>query len=297
MDLAVIGAGPAGLTSGIYAGRFGLESAVFDEKIVGGMVNLTPVVENYPGFEKISGMELIEKMKRQTEKYCEIHEMEKVEKIVVDKEIEIVTTKKIYKSKALVFATGTEKRKLDVKGEKEFLGRGVSYCATCDGMFFRNKKTVVVGGGNAAAIEALHLKNLGSNVSLIHRRDKLRADKILQTQILEKNINVVWDSVVEEIFGDSIVKGVKIRNVKDNSINEMSIDGVFVSIGEKPNSAIAKSIGVKTDEKGYIVVDKNQRTNLPKIYAAGDVTGGLRQIVTACAEGAVAANSAYEDLL
>jgi len=297
MDLSIIGAGPAGLTSGIYAGRFGLNAVVFDEKIVGGIVNLTPVVENYPGFEKISGMELIEKMKRQTEKYCEIHEMEKVEKIVVDKEIEIVTTKKIYKSKALVFATGTEKRKLDVKGEKEFLGRGVSYCATCDGMFFRNKKTVVVGGGNAAAIEALHLKNLGSNVSLIHRRDKLRADKILQTQILEKNINVVWDSVVEEIFGDSIVKGVKIRNVKDNSINEMSIDGVFVSIGEKPNSAIAKSIGVKTDEKGYIVVDKNQRTNLPKIYAAGDVTGGLRQIVTACAEGAVAANSAYEDLL
>ena len=297
MDLAIIGAGPAGLTSGIYAGRFGLNAVIFDEKIVGGIVNLTPVVENYPGFEKISGMELIEKMKRQTEKYCEIHEMEKVEKIVVDKEIEIVTTKKIYKSKALVFATGTEKRKLDVKGEKEFLGRGVSYCATCDGMFFRNKKTVVVGGGNAAAIEALHLKNLGSDVSLIHRRDKLRADKILQTQILEKNINVVWDSVVEEIFGDSIVKGVKIRNVKDNSINEMSIDGVFVSIGEKPNSAIAKSIGVKTDEKGYIVVDKNQRTNLPKIYAAGDVTGGLRQIVTACAEGAVAANSAYEDLL
>ena len=297
MDLAIIGAGPAGLTSGIYTGRFGLNAVVFDEKIVGGMVNLTPVVENYPGFEKISGMELIEKMKRQTEKYCEIHEMEKVEKIVVDKEIEIVTTKKIYKSKALVFATGTEKRKLDVKGEKEFLGRGVSYCATCDGMFFRNKKTVVVGGGNAAAIEALHLKNLGSDVSLIHRRDKLRADKILQVYVFEKKINVVLDSVVEEIFGDGIVKGVRIRNVKDNSINEMSIDGVFVSIGEKPNSAIAKSIGVKTDEKGYIVVDKNQRTNLPKIYAAGDVTGGLRQIVTACAEGAVAANSAYEDLL
>ena len=297
MDLSIIGAGPAGLTSGIYAGRFGLNAVVFDEKIVGGIVNLTPVVENYPGFEKISGMELIEKMKRQTEKYCEIHEMEKVEKIVVDKEIEIVTTKKIYKSKALVFATGTEKRKLDVKGEKEFLGRGVSYCATCDGMFFRNKKTVVVGGGNAAAIEALHLKNLGSDVSLIHRRDKLRADKILQVYVFEKKINVVLDSVVEEIFGDGIVKGVRIRNVKDNSINEMSIDGVFVSIGEKPNSAIAKSIGVKTDEKGYIVVDKNQRTNLPKIYAAGDVTGGLRQIVTACAEGAVAANSAYEDLL
>ncbi|PJB21454.1 MAG: thioredoxin reductase, partial [Euryarchaeota archaeon CG_4_9_14_3_um_filter_38_12] len=149
----------------------------------------------------------------------------------------------------------------------------------------------------AAAIEAMHLKNIGSDVYLIHRRDKLRADKILQDYVFEKKINVIWDSVVEEIFGDSIVKGVKIRNVKDNSINEMSIDGVFVSIGEKPNSVLAKSIGVKTDEKGYIVVDKKQGTNLQKIYAAGDVTGGLKQIVTACAEGAVAANSAHEDLL
>ena len=297
MDLAVIGAGPAGLSSGIYAGRFGLNAVVFDEKIAGGIVNVIPAVENYPGYKSISGMELMQKMKSQAEKYCEIHEMEKIEKIIVDKEIEIVTTKKIYKSKALVFASGTEKRKLGVKGEKEFLGKGVSYCATCDGMFFRNKKTVVVGGGNAAAIEAMHLKNIGSDVYLIHRRDKLRADKILQDYVFEKKINVIWDSVVEEIFGDSIVKGVKIRNVKDNSINEMSIDGVFVSIGEKPNSVLAKSIGVKTDEKGYIIVDKKQRTNLQKIYAAGDVTGGLKQIVTACAEGAVAANSAHEDLL
>ena len=297
MDLAVIGAGPAGLSSGIYAGRFGLNAVVFDEKIAGGIVNVIPAVENYPGYKSISGMELMQKMKSQAEKYCEIHEMEKIEKIIVDKEIEIVTTKKIYKSKALVFVSGTEKRKLGVKGEKEFLGKGVSYCATCDGMFFRNKKTVVVGGGNAAAIEAMHLKNLGSDVYLIHRRDKLRADKILQDYVFEKKINVIWDSVVEEIFGDSIVKGVKIRNVKDNSINEMSIDGVFVSIGEKPNSVLAKSIGVKTDEKGYIVVDKKQGTNLQKIYAAGDVTGGLKQIVTACAEGAVAANSAHEDLL
>lgn len=297
MDLAVIGAGPAGLTSGIYAGRFGLNAIVFDEKIYGGIVNLTPMIENYPGFEKISGMELMEKMKKQAEKYCEIREMEKIEKIVVDKEIKIITSKNEYKVNAVIFASGTEKMKLNVKGEKEFLGKGVSYCATCDGPFFRNKKTVVVGGGNAAAIEAMHLKNLGSDVSLIHRRDKLRADKIQQRQVSEKNINVLWDSVVEEIFGDSIVKGVKIRNVKDNSINEMSIDGVFVSIGEKPNSILAKNIGVKTDEKGYIAADKNQRTNLPKIYAAGDVTGGLRQIVTACAEGAVAASSAYEDLL
>lgn len=297
MDLAIIGAGPAGLVSGIYAGRFGLNAVVFDEKIAGGIVNLTPAVENYPGFEKISGMELMEKMKKQAEKYCEIHETEKVEKIVVDKEIEIVTTKKIYKSNALVFASGTEKRKMGVKGEKEFLGRGVSYCATCDGMFFRNKKTVVVGGGNAAAIEALHLKNLGSDVSLIHRRNELRADRILQNQVFEKGINIIWDSVVEEIFGDNIVKGIRIKNVKDNIIKNVEVDGVFVSIGEKPNSVLAKSIGVKTDEKGYITVDRNQRTNLPKIYAAGDITGGLRQVVTACAEGAVAANSAYEDVL
>ena len=297
MNLAVVGAGPAGLSSGMYAGRFGLNAVVFDEKIVGGIVNLTHIVENYPGFEKISGMELMEKMKKQAEKYCEIHEMEKVKNIEIDEGIKIFTSKNEYKVKAVIFATGTEKRKLDVKGEKEFLGRGVSYCATCDGSFFRNKKTVVVGGGNAAATEALHLKNLGSDVSLIHRRDKLRADKILQDYVFEKKIKVLWDSVVEEIFGGSVVKGIRIKNVKDGSIKNIDIDGVFVSVGEKPNSAIAKSIGVKTDEKGYIVVDKNQRTNISKIYAAGDVTGGLKQIVTACAEGAVAANSAYEDLL
>ncbi|PIV69043.1 MAG: thioredoxin-disulfide reductase, partial [Euryarchaeota archaeon CG01_land_8_20_14_3_00_38_12] len=130
-----------------------------------------------------------------------------------------------------------------------------------------------------------------------HRRDKLRADKILQDYVFEKKINVIWDSVVEEIFGDNVVKGIRIKNVKDRSIKNIDIDGVFVSIGEKPNSVLAKNIGVKTDEKGYIVVDKKQGTNLQKIYAAGDVTGGLKQIVTACAEGAVAANSAYEDLL
>jgi len=297
MNLAVVGAGPAGLSSGMYAGRFGLNAVVFDEKIVGGIVNLTHIVENYPGFEKISGMELMEKMKKQAEKYCEIHEMEKVKNIEIDEGIKIFTSKNEYKVKAVIFATGTEKRKLDVKGEKEFLGRGVSYCATCDGSFFRNKKTVVVGGGNAAATEALHLKNLGSDVSLIHRRNKLRADKILQDYVFEKKIKVLWDSVVEEIFGGSVVKGIRIKNVKDGSIKNIDIDGVFVSVGEKPNSAIAKSIGVKTDEKGYIVVDKKQRTNISKIYAAGDVTGGLKQIVTACAEGAVAANSAYEDLL
>jgi len=297
MNLAVVGAGPAGLSSGMYAGRFGLNAVVFDEKIVGGIVNLTHIVENYPGFEKISGMELMEKMKKQAEKYCEIHEMEKVKNIEIDEGIKIFTSKNEYKVKAVIFATGTEKRKLDVKGEKEFLGRGVSYCATCDGSFFRNKKTVVVGGGNAAATEALHLKNLGSDVSLIHRRNKLRADKILQDYVFEKKIKVLWDSVVEEIFGGSVVKGIRIKNVKDGSIKNIDIDGVFVSVGEKPNSAIAKSIGVKTDEKGYIVVDKKQKTNISKIYAAGDVTGGLKQIVTACAEGAVAANSAYEDLL
>ena len=297
MNLAVVGAGPAGLSSGMYAGRFGLNAVVFDEKIVGGIVNLTHIVENYPGFEKISGMELMEKMKKQAEKYCEIHEMEKVKNIEIDEGIKIFTSKNEYKVKAVIFATGTEKRKLDVKGEKEFLGRGVSYCATCDGSFFRNKKTVVVGGGNAAATEALHLKNLGSDVSLIHRRNKLRADKILQDYVFEKKIKVLWDSVVEEIFGGSVVKGIRIKNVKDGSIKNIDIDGVFVSVGEKPNSVLAKNIGVKTDEKGYIVVDKKQKTNISKIYAAGDVTGGLKQIVTACAEGAVAANSAYEDLL
>ncbi|MEW6681172.1 MAG: FAD-dependent oxidoreductase, partial [bacterium] len=177
-----------------------------------------------------------------------------------------------------------------------FLGKGVSYCATCDGFLFKGKKVAVVGGGNSAVIDAIYLSNIGCKVILIHRRKQLRADQVLQRTLFDRDIKVIWNSTIEEIQGDKIVCGVKIKDKANNKIRELKVDGVFVSIGEEPNNQLAKSIKVKLDEHGYIITDKSQRTNIPKVYGAGDITGGLKQIITASAEGAIAATSAYEDI-
>jgi len=182
-----------------------------------------------------------------------------------------------------------------VKGENEFFGKGVSYCAICDGFLFKGKKVAVVGGGNSAAMEAIYLDSVGCDVTLIHRRDKLRAEDYLRRN-LEGKIDIRLNSVVEEITGDNFVKRVRIHNTKENIKKDLDVAGVFVSIGEDPNSELAAKIGISLDEAGYIMTDKTQRTNIPRIYAAGDVTGGVKQIVVACSKGAVAALSAFEDL-
>ncbi|MFQ6050909.1 MAG: thioredoxin-disulfide reductase [Candidatus Hydrothermarchaeota archaeon] len=295
-DLIIVGAGPAGLTAGIYAERSGLRTIILEKEAVGGQVSLTPVVENYPGFENIPGKRLMEMISTQARNYAHIHEGEEVLEIKVGKKIEAITRKGKYLANALIIATGAMHRRLDVPGEEKYAGRGVSYCATCDGYFYKGKEVIVVGGGNSALTDALYLDSLGAKVTLIHRRDSLRAEKRLQDSLFERKIPVIWNSVMEEIYGNDEVKGVKIRNLLDNSVKEISTSAVFIAIGEVPNSEIAREIGIEVDEKGFIKTDRSQRTNIPRIYAAGDVTGGVRQIVTAVGEGATAALAAFEDL-
>lgn len=299
-DLIVVGAGPAGMTAGIFGARSGLKTLVIEKGISGGLSNEATEIDNYPGFKKIGGMELAERLKEQTADYVEIKELEGVDKIEVsenEKEMRVFTEKGSYLTSAVVLCTGTKKRKLGVKGENEFLGRGVSYCASCDGFFFKDKSVIVVGGGNSAVRGALYLKNVGCAVTLIHRRDELRAEQYLQKKMENAGVRILWNSVVKEIKGDKAVRSV-IRYDKEREIeDELPVDGVFVYVGEEPVNALATQMDVKLDKEGYIITDKGQRTNQERVYAAGDITGGVRQIVVACAEGAIAATSAYEDLI
>ena len=294
-DLAVIGAGPAGLTAGIYAARSGLSTFILERATAGGLANDAWSIENYPGFDSIEGMELMDQMKTHALKYVNILP-EEVKKIEIDKNMVLYTNENSYKSDAVILATGSFHKKLSIPGEAEFIGRGVSYCAACDGFFFKGRKILVVGGGNTAATEAIYLQDIGCDVTLVHRRDKLRAEKSLQKRLISSGVKIIWNSVLEEIRGKTLVKSVLIHDLREDVFHELDFEGVFVLIGESPNNTLANAVGVKLDKQGYIITDKKQRTNLPRIYAAGDVTGGVRQIVVACAEGAIAALSAYEDL-
>jgi thioredoxin reductase (NADPH) len=298
IDLLIIGAGPAGLTAAIYAERSGLKTVVAEKSNIGGQVAITPVVENYPGFTKIGGKTLMDMMAQQAIQYTDIHEGEEVLEIQKTGDLfEIKTNKTGYFAKAVLLTTGAESKKLGIPGEKEFQGKGVSYCAACDGYFFKdNKKVIVIGGGNTAATEALYLKNIGVDVSIVHRRETLRAEKFLQQSLTNNNITVLWNTTVKEILGDKFVTGVILENAVDRTEKTIKLDGVFVAIGYTPNNDLAKKLGVETDEEGYIKVDSGHRTNIKGIYAAGDITGGLKQIVTAVSQGAVSATSIFEDI-
>lgn len=298
-DIIIIGAGPGGLTAGIYAGRQGTKNLIIDRDLAGGIGREVPEMENYPGFDNISGLELIEKMKAQAVKNCELHEMEEVTEIIkTDEEYRftVKTTKDSYKSKTLILATGSSHRQLDAKGEEEFKGKGVSYCATCDGFFFAGRDIIMVGGGNSALQEALYLKNLGANVTIVHRRDEFRAQKHLQNQIKEAGIPTILNATVEEIKGDMLVESVILKDTQTGELSEIPINGVFVSVGYIPHTELAKQLNIDLDESGHIIIDKQQKTNVDYVYAIGDVCIGLKQWVVACGEGAVAATSAFEDL-
>ncbi len=296
-ELAIIGAGPAGYTAGIYASRAGIQCVIFEKNQGGGLVNEAPVIENYTGFSSIPGIELMEKMKQHAQQWVKIRENEEVlksEKITDG--VRLTTSQGVYTTKALLMCTGTEHRQLKVPGEQDLRGRGLSYCATCDGFFFKNKKVLVVGGGNSALIEALYLHQIGCQVSLIHRRDVLRGEAALEKDMRTKGITIIINSVVEQIIGDTKVEKVQIHNVATNKKTYLPIDGVFISIGDIPQSSLARLLDIELDDKGYIKVDHSQRTNIKGIYAAGDVTGGVKQIITACAQGAVAALTSTEVL-
>jgi len=297
-ELAVIGAGPAGYSAGIYAERAGIKTVVFDGSGGGGLAMLSPNIENYAGFETISGSELMEKMKQHASKYANIKFYEEVKKIdKSDGKFDVKTIEGKYTVGAILFSTGTEHRKLNVPGEEELHGKGVSYCATCDGFFFKDKKVAVIGGGNSALIEAVYLKQIGcKEVYVVHRRDQLRAEKTYESDAKAKQVRILFNKVVEKIIGDQKVEYLDIKDTANGENTKLEIDGVFISIGELPQNKLAKQIGVKLDNRGYIVTDKQQRTNVKGVYAAGDITGGLRQIITACAEGAIAALSSTEVL-
>ena len=299
-DIIIIGAGPAGLTAGLYAGRQNSKALVIDRGLAGGLGSEVPMMENYPGFDLISGMELISKMKPQCEKFSEIRENQIIEDIEKrDDGIYIKTKSSIgddfneYLTKSVILATGASHKHLNVPGENEFLGRGVAYCATCDGMFFVNRNVLMVGGGNSAAQEALYLKNIGCNVKIVHRRDSLRCEHRLEELLQEKGVEILWNSTIKEIKGDMAVNSVTL--VRDGVEEEYETDAVFVAIGDEPSNGLAKKLGVELDENGYIITDKSQATNVSGVYAAGDITGGVKQWIVACGEGAVAAISAYQD--
>ena len=298
-DIIIIGAGPGGLTAGIYSGRQGTRNLIIDRDLAGGLGREVPEMENYPGFDNISGLELIEKMKAQATKNCDLREMEEVTEITkTDDEYRftVKTSKDTYRSKAIILATGSSHRHLEAKGEEEFKGKGVSYCATCDGFFFAGRDIIMVGGGNSALQEALYLKNLGANVTVVHRRDEFRAQKHLQNQIKEAEIPTILNATVEEIKGEMLVESVILKDTKTNELKELPINGVFISVGYIPHTELAKQLEINLDESGHIIIDKKQKTNVDYVYAIGDVCVGLKQWVVACGEGAVAATSAFEDL-
>ncbi|MGQ9566035.1 MAG: thioredoxin-disulfide reductase [Candidatus Bathyarchaeales archaeon] len=295
-DLIIIGAGAAGLTAGIYGARSGLKTLILEKQLPGGATIESPWIENYPGFLSIHGQELIDKMVAHATKFgAKINHLEPVVALELKEEKKTVkTSRTTYEAPAVIITTGTHHRELGVPGEKEFSGRGVSYCALCDGAFFKGKTVMVVGGGNSAATSAQILANLASNVKLVHRRDQLRAEEIILEDLRRRKVEFLWNSEVKEIKGDNVVKSVAIMNNKTGEIKEVEVNGVFVQIGETPNSEFAKNAGVNVDKEGYVIVDSMQRTNIPGVYAAGDVTAHpIKQIGTAVGQAIVAATDAF----
>ncbi|WP_243359386.1 FAD-dependent oxidoreductase [Fundidesulfovibrio terrae] len=296
VDCLILGAGPAGLTAGIYAGRAGLKTIILEKATIGGQVALTPVVENYPGFANIPGITLMEVMAAQARQYCEIIQEEPVSLSATKDAIEARTASLAVKAKALLITTGATWKKLDAPGEAEYFGHGVNYCATCDGYLYKGRTVLVVGGGNTALTDALYLKNLGVDVSIVHRRGEFRAERYLSDTVGREKIPTYMNSVVEAILGDVKVNAVALRDTVTGGTKKVKTDGVFVAIGETPNSEPAARLGCRLTEEGNIVVDSRMRTNVPRVYAAGDVTGGVRQIITAVGQGGTAALSIFEDL-
>ena len=299
-DVVIIGGGPAGLTAYLYAKRALLDTLLIEKNLLGGQVLLTDFIENYPGFpEGISGFELIQRMQAQVEKYGLELLSQQAKGIKIKNEIKeiILDNDETITTKAVILALGARMKKLNIPGEKEFTGKGVSYCATCDAPFFKNQVVAVVGGGNTALQEALYLTKFVKKVFLIHRRDAFRAVPILQKRVMENpKIEILWNTVVKEIKGKENVEEIIVYNVKTEELKTLKLSGIFIFIGHEPETEWLKGV-IELDEKGFIVVDQAMRTNVEGIFACGDcVSKPFRQIINACGEGAVAALSAQEYL-
>lgn len=296
-DIIILGAGPAGLTAGIYAARGGLSALVIEDKAPGGQAALTAKVENYPGIPDINGFDLAFAMLNQAKSFGVKVRTGKIESLKLagdEKQVRLANGKE-FSAKAVIIATGAKSRLLGLDNELELTGKGISYCATCDGMFFKDKTVAVVGGGNTAVEDALYLENLAKKVYLIHRRNELRADKILAERIKSSSVEILWDSVVVKAFGDDRLTEIDVKNVKTDSLSRVLVDGLFVAVGQTPNTLFLENADKKPQltDGGYIKADEEMRTDMEGVFVAGDVREKtLRQIVTAAADGAIAANSA-----
>lgn len=293
VDLIVIGAGPAGLTAAIYAARAGHTVTVLEELVFGGQVATTPEVENYPAIRKIDGVEFSMNLYNQATELGAVVEFAGATKVELEGPVKkIYSGDKVYEAKAVIIANGAKRRKLDVPGEDRLSGKGVSYCATCDGAFYRGKVTAIVGGGNTALEDALFLANNCETVHLIHRRDSFRGNKILSDAVLaRKNIVIHYDTVPKEITGDSVVEGIVLSNLKTGEEETVPVSGVFVAVGLAPDNRLVE--GQVELENGYIKAGEDCATNLPGVFVAGDTrTKAIRQIVTAASDGAIAAVNA-----
>lgn len=298
-DVTIIGAGPAGLTSALYTSRAGLNTLVLEKAAPGGKVFLTDEVENYPGFKKIKGRELANQMKESSLAFGANYQYGDVEEVTeLDNGNYLVKTNMDeYETRSVIVATGMVNKELGIPGEVEFQGRGVSYCAICDGNFFKEQDVAVIGGGNSALEEALYLADICKSVTLIHRRDEFRAEQYIVDKVLKKeNINIIYDTVGVEVKGEEVVNGLVVENVKTKEQQTLDIKAVFIYIGFIPMTGYFDNLNI-TDKNHNIKVDPNMRTDKPRIYGAGDVINKeLRQITTAVNDGSIAAQSAINDL-
>ena len=294
-DMIIVGGGPGGYTAALYAARAGLDVLIVERLSAGGQMNLTGIIDNYPGFpEGIEGFMLSMNMQQQAERFGAKTKYAEVLKLELDADVKSVQTNEgNYLAKTVVISTGANPRQLGVARENEMIGRGVAYCAHCDGGFYRGKTVIVAGGGNSAAAEALYLSRIAKEVILVHRRESLRATQIYHNPLQEaSNIRFVWDSEIVELLGEDVLSGVKVQNRKSGEGSVLEAQGLFVSIGRKPATELVKD-QLTLDEAGYIMAGEDTRTNIPGVYAVGDVrVKELRQIVTAVADGAMAAHVA-----
>jgi len=292
-DIAIIGGGPAGLTAALYASRSGLKTVLLEKMGMGGQAALTHTIDNYPGVPEVHGAELGIRMASQAEKFGVVTVYDEVQDIDLDKKIIKTAYSGEIQAATIVLSMGASSKKLGLEAEERLTGRGVSYCAVCDGAFFKGKIVAVVGGGNTAVEDALYLTRFVKKVYLIHRRDEFRASKILSDTVKNnQSVEIIWNAVVTDIKGENKVEGITVKDVKSGEMRDITLDGLFVAIGQKPKSDIVKG-KVETDEEGYIKTDDEMRTDKEGVYAAGDIRiKTYRQIVTATSDGAIAALNA-----
>ena len=296
-DLVIVGGGPAGLTAGIYAARSGLTAVVVEKGVLGGQIATTPMVENYPGFTHVGGKTLVDIMVTHALEYVKIFPGEEVQTIAPGEVFTVTTNRRRYKARAVLLATGAGNKRLGAVGEERLAGRGVSYCSTCDGPLFTGKKVLMVGGGDSAVTEALHLHNIGVEVTMVHRRESLRAQERLLVTLRQSGIPVLFNTEVAEILGGSKVEEVRLKNNQTGEESTLPVAGVFIAIGFAPAVELAQSLGAELTPDGYLKKDERHRTTVPGVYSAGDVEGGFKQIVTAAGQGSEAALAIFEDLI